>query len=605
MASRAGGLPMGPVRASTAAPWRRRPLALEPPMLWIMAVASTALLAIYSLRYSADDPEMDFQVYRMGGQRIFGPGLYSSQIDVLGRHLSFTYPPFAALLFWPTSHLSVFAGQVLWDAINLAALVALIAVSVAAARSRLLVSSDWRTGLMLLLPAALLLYPVRSDLALGQINIVLMLMIVADLTIGLSWRSHSLPSGVLVGLAAAVKLTPLVFIPFLVGSRQWHAARNATLTFVLTTVALFAVSPHASWVYFTKDAFDLKRVGNSLTIGNQALHAAIIRAHVSPSSLLFDLVAAGVLCGGVAIAVVAYRRSSKLLAVLICAATALLLSPISWLHHYVWIVPAVIWLATGRDRPAKGPYWAFVAALTFVVVPPAAGRSGPLWFVRDDAYVIASVIFIGLIGAMLWFRRDAPSNPCPRRTTASDPIEILLRRGQDTWVEDGPVGYATTWAVAPARPLDNAGLQGASAIRTSDFLTCGGFVRLTLPAEGKAMPDEVSMPDRGTPDVDGTGGTTPTRVSRAWIGIIAGALVLVLLLIFILQNTRPVKVSYFTLTGTMPLGVALLLAAISGLLLAAGVASMRIWQLRRRMNKRHNPPPGAAEPNLSDVAEAR
>jgi uncharacterized integral membrane protein len=81
----------------------------------------------------------------------------------------------------------------------------------------------------------------------------------------------------------------------------------------------------------------------------------------------------------------------------------------------------------------------------------------------------------------------------------------------------------------------------------------------------------------------------PTRVSRAWIGIIAGALVLILLLVFILQNTRSVKVSYFTLTGTMPLGVALLLAAISGLLLAGGVASMRIWQLRRRIGR----PPGS------------
>ena len=83
------------------------------------------------------------------------------------------------------------------------------------------------------------------------------------------------------GLAAAIKLTPLVFIPYLVASRKWRAARNATLTFVLATGALFAVSPRASWVYFTKDAFDVKRVGNSLTVGNQTLHAAIIRAHLS------------------------------------------------------------------------------------------------------------------------------------------------------------------------------------------------------------------------------------------------------------------------------------------------------------------------------------
>ena len=78
---------------------------------------------------------------------------------------------------------------------------------------------------------------------------------------------------------------------------------------------------------------------------------------------------------------------------------------------------------------------------------------------------------------------------------------------------------------------------------------------------------------------------------------------LVLLLIFILQNTRDVKVSYFTLTGSMPLGVALLLAAISGLLLAGGVASMRIWQLRRRLRKSHGPDPDpvAVEADLSNA----
>jgi alpha-1,2-mannosyltransferase len=405
MAARVGELPMGPVGAPTTAPSRSRPLALDPLLLWIIGFASAAVLAISSLWYSANKPEMDFQVYRSGGRHIFGSGLYSSQIEVLGRHLLFTYPPVAALLFWPISHLSVFAGQVLWNAINLLALLSLIALSVAAARSRRLAPSDWRAALLLLTPMALLLYPVRSDLALGQINLLLVLMILADLTTGLSWRGHSFPHGVLVGLAAAVKLTPLVFIPYLVVSRQWRAARNATLTFVIATGALCAVSPDASWSYFTKDAFDVKRVGDSLTIGNQALHSAIIRAHLSPPPMLFGLIEAVVLCGGVAIAAVAYRRSSRLLAVLVCAATGLMLSPISWLHHYVWIVPALIWLAVGTDRPAKGVWWALVAAVTFVVVPPnSAGGSGPLWFVRDDAYVLATLVFIALVGAMLWRR---------------------------------------------------------------------------------------------------------------------------------------------------------------------------------------------------------
>ena len=252
---------MGPVGALTTAPSRPCPLALHPLLLWIVGFASAAVLAISSLRYSASKPEMDFQVYRSGGRHIFGSGLYSSQIEVLGRHLLFTYPPVAALLFWPISLLSVFAGQVLWNAINLLALLALIALSVAAARSRRIAPSDWRAALLLLTPMALLLYPVRSDLALGQINLLLVLMILADLTTGLSWRGHSFPHGVLVGLAAAVKLTPLVFIPYLVVSRQWRAARNATLTFVIATGALCAVSPHVSWSYFTEDAFDVKRVG--------------------------------------------------------------------------------------------------------------------------------------------------------------------------------------------------------------------------------------------------------------------------------------------------------------------------------------------------------
>src|SRR5277367_5288418 len=114
----------------------------------------------------------------------------------------------------------------------------------------------------------------------------------------------------------------------------------------------------------------LKRAGNNLTIGNQALHAAIIRAHLSPAPMLFGLIEVVVLCGGVAIAAVAYRRSSRLPAVLVCAATGLMFSPISCLHHSVWIVPALLWLAVGRDRPAKGRWWALAVGLAFVVVPP-------------------------------------------------------------------------------------------------------------------------------------------------------------------------------------------------------------------------------------------
>ncbi len=369
---------------------------------------------------------MDFQVYRMGGQHLLSRGLYSSEITVLGRHLLFTYPPIAALFFWPFSHSSVHVGQAVWDAIDLAALVALIAVSCAAAQKRSVARSDWLIGLIALAPIGLFLYPVLENLVLGQINIILVLMIVTDLTIGVTWRGKSLPAGVLVGLAAAIKLTPLIFIPYLIATRQGRSARNATLTFFVATGAMFAATPQSSWLYFTRDAFDVQRIGHVADVGNQALHAAFIRAHLSLDSALFDLVAVGVLCLGLLTAVGAYRRSSAMLGMLVCAATGLLLSPISWTHHYVWLVPTLIWLLLGSDRPARGGRWALAGALVFIVIRPGQpGGSGVLWYLRNDAYVIATLVFVGLVGAKVLARRRHEASGSAEAdvtsTTTTDP----------------------------------------------------------------------------------------------------------------------------------------------------------------------------------------
>ena len=108
--------------------------------------------------------------------------------------------------------------------------------------------------------------------------------------------------------------------------------------------------------------------------------------------------------------------------------------------------------------------------------------------------------------------------------------------------------------------------------------------------EVAAPPEAIPQPEAPPtePRVNGAPSgrqTGPTRISVAWVGVTVGALVLVLLLVFILQNTRSVKVTYFSATGSMPLGIALLLAAVAGLLLAGGVAALRIWQLRHRLTR--------------------
>lgn len=383
--------------------------AVQPWALWSLGLISTCLLAIY-LGLLAHQSLMDFLVYRMGGQHAFGHSLYSSKIIVDGRPLLFTYPPAAALLFWPLTHVSTLASQTIWNSLNLAALCALITLSIAGAQARRPVPADWRTSFILLGPVGLLLYPVWVGLALGQINVILTLMIVADLTIGVSCRGRSLPRGVLVGLAAAIKLTPLVFLPYLAITRQWRTARNALFTFSALTGVMFVLNPSGSSLYFTKDAIDVKRIGNIMLLGNQSLRSALDRGGLTLSDVHVDLLCFVFLGAGIALAAVAYRQSSVFLSLLICAATGLMLSPVSWTHHYVWVVPVFIWLVSGVDRPMHGVFWAVAAAVPFIVgLPFTSSGSGAIWYVRSNAYVVATLVFMALTATMLFTRHRSRS----------------------------------------------------------------------------------------------------------------------------------------------------------------------------------------------------
>jgi alpha-1,2-mannosyltransferase len=174
---------------------------------------------------------------------------------------------------------------------------------------------------------------------------------------------------------------------------------------------MFAIAPGASWAYWRKDAFDVQRAGKPLSLSNQSIHALFGRAHLSTSGALFDLCVLIVLGSGLAVAVVAYRSSSSLLGVLVCAATALLVSPISWWHHYVWIIPVLAWLAFSPDRPKRGEWWAVGAAFLFVIEPLKLHGLGPLMGLANNDYVTSALVFVALIGCMLWTRHRRVHRP--------------------------------------------------------------------------------------------------------------------------------------------------------------------------------------------------
>lgn len=334
--------------------------------------------------------QVDIDVYLMGGAHASSRDLYSLRLP--GSGLYFTYPPFAALLFVPLAQIPREGAQILWAFVDVAGLFWLLYASIRTLRPDLAGGRSGRWAVLLVTPA-ILLDPVLVNTYLGQLNVLIVALVVTDLGLG----SGRIPRGVLTGIAAAVKLTPLIFIPFLLLTRQRRAACWALATFVACGAAGFVVTPHASWLFWTKDVFLPSRAGNLLFISDQNLKSAAMRiAHGPvPGSVLWA-VTVGVGLFGLALSVWARRASSPMLGILVCATTGLIVSPITWSHHLVWAVPAILWFALGADRPAGGWRWPAAIAVFF--------WAGPIWWVpRHDQRGLHQKIWELILGdAFFW-----------------------------------------------------------------------------------------------------------------------------------------------------------------------------------------------------------
>ncbi len=213
----------------------------------------------------------------------------------------------------------------------------------------------------------------------------------------------------------------------------------------------YLVAPHDSWIYWTKDVFDSKRAGALLYTSDQNLTSVLQRFHhVSvPASVTAPAIAV-ISVAGLLLAAWAHRRSSVLLGLLVCAATELIVSPITWVHHMVWIVPAVIWLAVASDRPRKGPFIAAVTAFVFVIAPiwwvprsyvvssnpPELHEHG--WqLVAGNFFFLATIVFLAGVAGMLSLRARSSRGhvgelqdglPVPGgRTSGEAPLEDGVR----------------------------------------------------------------------------------------------------------------------------------------------------------------------------------
>jgi len=341
---------------------------------WGPAIASLVAALGYGMFLAFRTYEVDLGVYvRLGGRYIFTSHLYSFGLP--NTSLLFTYPPFAALVFapWHRMFSTVNSVQTAWTMCNLAALIGVLVLSVRTVKPDLGRTSTWRLALVLSLPA-LLLNPVLVTIGFGQVNLVVTLLVMWDLLSERRIGPWKAPLGVATGLAAAVKLTPILFVPYLILTRRPRGALNCVTTFAVCELVAFLLSPTSSIAYWTRDLFKPDRAGSLSFVGNQNLTAVIERFNhgVLPDiSLVPVLIVAA--AAGLWLAALAHRRSSPMLGVLICAATGLLVSPVSWVHHMVWVVPAILWLAVAEDRPRWGVPMAIGTAVLF--------WSAPIWWV--------------------------------------------------------------------------------------------------------------------------------------------------------------------------------------------------------------------------------
>ena len=380
------------------------------PRAW--AAALSVMIATAVCVWLACSYQDDFHVYMAGAHGLFSGTLYSTST----RGDLFTYPPFAALVFVPLAWLpSTTAAQVVWALLNEAALVALLTIAIRAVRPDLRRRSRrlWALGLA---APALFLDPVLLAVRHGQVDILITVLVLWDLAGPRRLAALTVPQGVATGLAAAVKLTPLVFVPYLLLTRRGQAAWRCLGTFAVAEAVAFAISPGASMAYWTRDLFDYKRVGGSLGLQglfaptDQSLLATLARIDHGTVSPGLQWTLAGVLgVLGVALAAYVHFRWSPFLGVALCATSGLLVSPVTWTHHMIWVLPVAVWLGAAPDRPNWGRGAAAFTTVLFWVSPiwwVAGAGSGPLhesgWqLIAGNSFFLWMVLLLGACAAAM------------------------------------------------------------------------------------------------------------------------------------------------------------------------------------------------------------
>lgn len=355
------------------------------------AVGLFVVSAAFSLVIHIWHGYIDLQVYRNGARAwLDGRDLYGPMPQVMGIGLPFTYPPLAALFFAPLALMPLGGAQ--W--LVLLTSIASLAVTLWLVLIRIRPTMDRITRLILVIGAVAILglsEPIRQTYNFGQINLVLMVAVALDVLV----RKPRWPRGMLIGITVSIKLIPAGYLLYFLIRRDWRACLTMIVSAIGAVAVGFALFPHDSIDYWFHTLFDTGRIGPPQYAGNQSLKGFAFRLGVSDATattiwIVLSLIAIG-------LAAVWMKRlidqGHRVSALLVNTAAVLLVSPVSWSHHWVWIAPALLVAgdAIARipkagepgadDRSTARRRW-WIAATTAITV---MFMVGPQWVLPHNA----------------------------------------------------------------------------------------------------------------------------------------------------------------------------------------------------------------------------
>ncbi|WP_254707099.1 glycosyltransferase 87 family protein [Streptomyces lunaelactis] len=330
---------------------------------------------------------------------------------VPGTHYGFTYPPFAALCMLPMTLVDWPSAVAISLLLNASAGAAILYCSAGAAIRR----QGWSTWFAFAVAGCLfaLLEPVRDTISFGQVNLLLLALVLSDAWL-LSAGRERFPrlarfAGIGIGIAAAIKLTPAVFIGYLLVTRRWRAAATATGVATSATLLALWVAPDASRVYWTEAMWNTDRVGSLAYVSNQSWQGVLARLSEpdAPSRTVWALGVIVLLCLWAWRVRRAAAAGDEQTGFALTGLLACLISPVTWVHHLVWLLPALAVLIDTGLRAAKGGQrrrrllrWAvaiYVALCSSVVWLWSWDATGVDGFLGSNTYVW---ITLGLLLAL-------------------------------------------------------------------------------------------------------------------------------------------------------------------------------------------------------------